>query len=62
MRSVGQAHFQGAGAKRESIFSIDSTGKLRTDSKCDAKADTSTELLLQLALQRRGIAVEMSNG
>ena len=49
-------------AKRESIFSIDSSGKLRTESKADVKADTSTELLLlQHALQRRGIALEMLN-
>ena len=48
-------------ARRESIFSIDSTGKLKTEAKADVKADTSTELLLQHALQRRGIALEMSN-
>ena len=48
-------------AKRESIFTIDSTGKLKTEAKADVRADTSTELLLQHALQRRGIALEMSN-
>ena len=48
-------------ARRESIFSIDSTGKLKTEAKADVKADTSAELLLQHALQRRGIALEMSN-
>ncbi|CAE7383325.1 SLC24A2 [Symbiodinium sp. CCMP2592] len=49
------------GAKREPFFSLDSTGKLRSETKVEVRADTSTELLLQLALQRRGIAMEMAN-
>ena len=51
----------GSTSKRKSTFSINSSGKLRTESKSDAKAETGAELLLQLALQRRGVAVEMSN-
>ena len=49
------------GAKREPFFSLDSSGKLRSETKVEVRADTSTELLLQLALQRRGIAMEMAN-
>ncbi|OLQ06982.1 hypothetical protein AK812_SmicGene9645 [Symbiodinium microadriaticum] len=45
------------GAKREPFFSLDSTGKLRSETKVEVRADTSTELLLQLALQRRGVAL-----
>eukprot|EP00439_Symbiodinium_sp_Y106_P052356 s6332_g7.t1 len=49
------------GAKREPVFSLDSSGKLRSETKVEVRADTSTELLLQMALQRRGIAMEMAN-
>ena len=52
---------QELGSTSKQEFSIDSSGKLRTESKSDAKAETGAELLLQLALQRRGVAMEMSN-
>ena len=48
-------------AKKETVLSIDAHGKLKTEKPEDARADTSTELLLQQALQRRGIAMEMAN-
>ena len=51
----------GSTAKKESALSIDSSGKLRTESKVDARVETTTELVLQLAMQRRGVAMEMAN-
>ena len=43
--------------KPEHMFSLDSSGKLKIESKkTDVAADTSTEILLQFALQRRGLS------
>ena len=46
---------------KETVLSIDASGKLKTEKPDPGRADTSSELLLQLALTRRGIAFEMSN-
>ena len=49
-------------SKPEHMFSVDGSGKLRIESKkADAIADTSTEILLQYALQRRGLSMDQSN-
>ena len=60
-RLVSKEQEASTGAKREPVFSLDSSGKLRSETKVEVRADTSTELLLQMALQRRGIAMEMAN-
>eukprot|EP00439_Symbiodinium_sp_Y106_P008841 s11779_g1.t1 len=46
-------------AKKETVLSVDSSGRLKTEKGDSAKAETSTELLLQFALTRRGVAMEM---
>ncbi|CAE7763006.1 SLC24A2 [Symbiodinium sp. CCMP2592] len=49
-------------AKRDSMLTVDSQGRLKAEAKSDhIKADTSSEILLQFALLRRGLALEMSN-
>ena len=48
-------------AKKETVLSVDSSGRLKTEKGDSAKAETSTELLLQFALTRRGVAMEMGN-
>ena len=46
----------------DQMFAIDSNGKLKVENKQAAPtADTSTEILLQYALQRRGLAMDQSN-
>ena len=48
--------------KPEHMFSLDSSGKLKIESKkTDVAADTSTEILLQFALQRRGLSMDQAN-
>eukprot|EP00435_Cladocopium_sp_Y103_P013398 s4340_g3.t1 len=48
--------------KTEHLFALDSTGKLKVESKkSDPVADTSTEILLQYALQRRGLSMDQAN-
>ena len=39
-------------AKKETVLSVDSSGRLKTEKGDSAKAETSTELLLQFALTR----------
>eukprot|EP00439_Symbiodinium_sp_Y106_P014382 s9283_g2.t1 len=41
-------------AKKETVLSVDSSGRLKTEKGDSARAETSTELLLQFALTRRG--------
>ncbi|CAE7727675.1 SLC24A2, partial [Symbiodinium necroappetens] len=48
-------------SKRETVLSVDASGRLKTEKGEAAKAETTTELLLQFALTRRGIALEMGN-
>ncbi|CAE7550494.1 SLC24A2 [Symbiodinium sp. CCMP2592] len=48
-------------SKKETVLSVDSSGRLKTEKGEAAKAETTTELLLQFALTRRGIAMEMGN-
>eukprot|EP00439_Symbiodinium_sp_Y106_P009270 s11672_g1.t1 len=43
-------------AKKETVLSVDSSGRLKTEKGDSAKAETSTELLLQFALTRRGLS------
>ena len=44
------------------MFSLDASGKLKIESKkADVSADTSTEILLQFALQRRGLSMDQAN-
>ena len=46
-------------SKPEHLFSIDSSGKLKLESKrVESQADTSSEILLQYALQRRGLSMD----
>ncbi|CAE7239501.1 GIP [Symbiodinium sp. CCMP2592] len=48
--------------KRDNMLTVDSQGRLKAEAKGDhIKADTSSEILLQFALLRRGLAFEMSN-
>ena len=58
---TSKEHEASTTAKRETVLSIDASGKLKTEKPDPGRADTSSELLLQLALTRRGIAFEMSN-
>ncbi|CAE7915198.1 SLC24A2, partial [Symbiodinium necroappetens] len=55
------AAFESALGSPPSVGQKSSFRKLRSETKVEVRADTSTELLLQLALQRRGIAMEMAN-
>ena len=49
-------------SKPEHLFSIDSSGKLKLESKrVESQADTSSEILLQYALQRRGLSMDQAN-
>ena len=49
-------------SKPEHMFSLDASGKLNIASKkTDVSADTSTEILLQFALQRRGLSMDQAN-
>ncbi|CAE7749479.1 unnamed protein product [Symbiodinium sp. CCMP2592] len=48
-------------SKKETVLSVDASGRLKTEKGESAKAETTTELLLQFALTRRGIAMEMGN-
>ena len=46
----------------EHLFALDSTGKLKVEGKkSDPIADTSTEILFQSALQRRGLSMDQAN-
>ncbi|CAE7243210.1 unnamed protein product [Symbiodinium sp. CCMP2592] len=48
--------------KRDNMLTVDAQGRLKAEAKGDhIKADTSSEILLQFALLRRGLAFEMSN-
>ena len=48
--------------KPEHLFSLDGSGKLKFETKkADVVADTSNEILLQYALQRRGLSMEQAN-
>ncbi|CAE6914886.1 PARP6, partial [Symbiodinium sp. CCMP2456] len=58
---TSKEHEANSSSKRETVLAIDASGKLKTEKPDPARADTSTELLVQLALTRRGIAFEMSN-
>ena len=47
-------------AKPEHLFALDSSGKLKVEGKkSDPIADTSSEILLQYALQRRGLSMNL---
>ena len=49
-------------AKKDQAFTIDSAGNLKVEAKqADVTADTSSEMLLQYALQRRGLAMDQAN-
>ena len=49
-------------SRPEHMFSLDASGKLKIESKnADVSADTSTEILLQFALQRRGLSMDQAN-
>ena len=49
-------------AKKEHLFSLETSGKLRIESKQpETVADTSSEILLQYALQRRGLGMDQAN-
>ncbi len=49
-------------SKPEHMFSLDASGKLKIESKkTDVSADTSTKILLQYALQRRGLSMDQAN-
>ena len=49
-------------AKPEHLFALDSSGKLKVEGKkSDPIADTSSEILLQYALQRRGLSMDQAN-
>ena len=44
------------------MFSLDASGKLKIESKkADVSADTSTDILLQFAVQRRGLSMDQAN-
>ena len=60
-RLTSKEHEAQTSAKRESVLSIDSSGKLKTEKPDPGRADTSSEFLIHLALSRRGIAFEMAN-
>lgn len=46
----------------EHLFALDSNGKLKVESKkSDPIADTSTEIMMQYALQRRGLSMDQAN-
>ena len=46
----------------EHLFAMDSSGKLKVENKkSDPIADTSTEIMLQYALQRRGLSMDQAN-
>eukprot|EP00438_Fugacium_kawagutii_P013469 Skav231273 [mRNA] locus=scaffold2436:470175:474164:- [translate_table: standard] len=48
--------------RAEHLFAIDSNGKLKVENKpAEATADTSTEIMLQYALQRRGLSMDQAN-
>eukprot|EP00438_Fugacium_kawagutii_P023794 Skav228141 [mRNA] locus=scaffold2683:55686:56831:+ [translate_table: standard] len=48
--------------RAEHMFAIDSNGKLKVENKqAEATADTSTEIMLQYALQRRGLSMDQAN-
>ncbi|CAK9004344.1 unnamed protein product, partial [Durusdinium trenchii] len=49
-------------ARVEHQFAVEGSGKLRVESKVpESAADTSSEILLQYALQRRGLRMEQAN-
>ncbi|CAE7364045.1 unnamed protein product, partial [Symbiodinium sp. KB8] len=49
-------------AKKDNMLTLDAQGRLKTESKSDSiRADTSSEIMLQFALLRRGLAFEMAN-
>lgn len=49
-------------SKPEHLFSIDGAGKLKMESKrVECHADTSNEIMLQYALQRRGLSMDQAN-
>ena len=46
----------------EYLFAVDSSGRLKVEGKKqDPIADTSTEIMLQCALQRRGLSMDQAN-
>ena len=48
--------------RTEHLFAVDTNGKLKVEGrKPDPVADTSTEILLQYALQRRGLSMDQAN-
>ena len=48
--------------RTEHLFAVDSSGKLKVEGKKpDPVADTSTEILLQYARQRRGLSMDQAN-
>ena len=48
--------------KKDNLLSLDSEGRLKAQAKSDnIKADTGSEIMLQYALLRRGLALEMGN-
>ena len=49
---TSKEHEASTTAKRETVLSIDASGKLKTEKPDPGRADTSSELLLQLALMR----------
>ena len=53
-----EAHSQG---KRDSVLSLDSNGKLKLEKPEGPRADTTSDLQVQMALNRRGVALEMAN-
>ena len=60
-RLTSKEQEQTLSAKREKVLSVDAAGMLRTEKSSPAIADTSTELLLLLAMTRRAVAFEMAN-
>ena len=48
--------------KKLHMFTLDNVGKLKVENKANEQvADTSTEMMLQYALQRRGLAMDQAN-
>ena len=63
---MGEVHFKGVRVGKvccvEHQFAVEGSGKLRVESKVpESAADTSSEILLQYALQRRGLRMEQAN-
>ena len=48
--------------KKDNLLSLDSEGRLKAQTKShNIRADTGSEIMLQYALLRRGLALEMGN-